>query len=217
MVDVEDAAVVAILTRAPGRGGKSRLFAELQIDPDPALLTALLLDTLDAADVPAARRVIAVDPADACDEVRAILPRDVGVMPQHGGTLGDRMRLLMEELFSRGARSVVIVGSDLPDLQARALHDAFARLDDDPSTVIVGPATDGGYYLIGAAARLPPVFDGISWGTGDVLTQTLAAAAGHGVRVAFVEPLADVDTVADLRRVKAPRTREWIRANLREE
>jgi hypothetical protein len=66
--------VVAVLTRAPSAGGKSRLFAELGTPPDPALLTALLLDTLDAVDLEDVTRIVAVEPASACDEVRGSLP-----------------------------------------------------------------------------------------------------------------------------------------------
>lgn len=215
MVDVEAAAVVAVLTRAPGRGGKSRLFADLQIDPDPALLTALFLDTLDATAVPGVRRVIAVEPPDACDEVRALVPAGVDVIPQAGGTLGDRMRRVMEELFSQGASAVILVGSDLPDIDPGAISAAFARLDANPAAVVLGPAADGGYYLIGAAATVPPLFDGIEWGSRHVLEQTRAAAARHRLQVELVAPSGDVDTAADLRRVRARRTRAWIGTHLR--
>lgn len=212
-----DAAVVAVLTRAPGHGGKSRLFDELRIAPDPALRLALLLDTVDGADVAGAGRVVAVEPADACDEVRALLPQGVDVMPQASGTLGDRMREVMATLFDRGARFVGLVGSDLPDIDARQLARAFALLERDPDRLVLGPATDGGYYLVAAARTPPPVFDGIPWGTRQVLAATMAAARHARIRVAFVEPLADVDTAADLRRVRAPRTRAWVRTHLREE
>ena len=217
MVVVADAAVVALLTRAPGRGGKSRLFAELQIAGDPVLLTALLLDTLDGVAVPGVARVIAVEPPDACDEVRAIAPADVAVVPQASGDLGDRMRALMADLFARGARAVVLVGSDLPDIETGVVADAFAELAVHPDAIVVGPALDGGYYLLGAAGRVPPVFDAIRWGSADVLSQTRAAAERHDVPVVLVAPSGDVDTLADLRRVTARRTREWRRAFFGEE
>ena len=217
MVALANAAVVAVLTRAPGHGGKSRLFAELGVAPDPALRAALLLDTLDAAGVDGAARVVAVEPADACADVRALLPPDVEVMPQTAGTLGDRMRDVMATLFDRGAGIVALVGSDVPDLDARQVSRAFALLERDPDLLVLGPATDGGYYLIAAARTPPPVFDGIPWGTRDVLSATIKAAEEQRIRVAFVEPVSDVDSAADLRRVEAARTRTWARAHLREE
>src|SRR5215216_1411447 len=96
--------VVAVLTRAPSAGGKSRLFAELGTPPDASLLAALLLDTIDAIDERESSsgqarngvtRVVAVAPASACDEVRGLVARDVLVVPQAEGTLGDRMAGVM--------------------------------------------------------------------------------------------------------------------------
>ena len=217
MVDVADAAVVAILTRAPGTGGKSRLFAELGMRPDPALLTALLLDTLDGTNAPGVRRIIFVDPPEACADVHALVPRGIEVRPQSTGTLGNRMHAAMTDLFDRGARAVVLVGSDLPEISARIVSEAFDLLAADPETIVLGPADDGGYYLIGAARTTPPVFDGIAWGSADVLAQTAALAGQRGLSVALVDRLADVDRVADLRRVRAARTGAWVRAHLRQE
>lgn len=210
MVGVAGAQAVGVLTRAPGRGGKSRLFAELGRPPDPALLTALLLDTLDGTAIHSSvRRVVAVDPPDACGDVAALVGADVHVVPQVSGTIGDRMRALMEALFADGAHAVVLIGSDLPDLTAETIMRAFARLATE-GTLVLGPALDGGYYLIGAT-RVPAIFDGITWGSARVLSQTIEAAAREGLRVELLEPLSDVDTAADLRRVTAPRTRAWIR------
>jgi rSAM/selenodomain-associated transferase 1 len=217
MVDVADASVVAILTRAPAHGGKSRLFAELRVPPDPALLTALLLDTLDGTNVPGVTRVVAVTPAEACDEVRALVPDAVDVVAQRGDTLGDRMRTLMGDLFEGGARSIVLVGSDLPDIAPDLVGRAFALLDQDCDAIVLGPATDGGYYLVGAAGRVPPIFEGIDWGTSHVLAATVQRAQDRHVRVTFVDALTDVDRAADLQRVRAVRTQSWVRTHLRAE
>lgn len=208
MVDLAGAAVIAILTRAPSSGGKSRLFSALGREPDPALLAALLLDTIDAAAVPGTTRVIVVDPPEAGEEVQALVP-GLTVLPQGGGTLGARMRAAMETLFDRGARAVALIGSDLPDLQRRMVTEAFAALELDRTALVLGPADDGGYYLV-AATTLPDVFDGIEWGSERVLVQTIAQAEQRGVRVHLLEPLSDVDTVTNLSRVAAPRTRQWV-------
>lgn len=110
------ARAIGVLTRAPSAGGKSRLFAALGRAVNPALLIALLLDTIDATAVANVLRVAAVAPATACDEVRGLLPGDVDVIGQSEGGLGERMRRVMQELFERGAESVVLIGSDLPAL-----------------------------------------------------------------------------------------------------
>ena len=210
MVELAGQAVLAILTRAPSSGGKRRLFAALGREPDPDLLTALLLDTVEAtpSNLP---RVVAVEPAHACGEIAALLP-GVLVVPQEEGTLGDRMAQTMRMLFERGARAVVLIGSDLPDLSASVVVDAFAALRRDPAALVLGPAADGGYYLIGAT-RVPPVFDGVEWGSDRVLAATIEAARSQGVAVHLVSGMADVDTPADLQPVRARRTRAWVVRN----
>lgn len=216
MVDVAGARVVALLTRAPSSGGKSRLFASLGRPPDPALLEALLLDTLDGLGASGVRHVVAVDPPSACEEVRAIVPAAVAVVAQPPGSLGDRMRGTLTRLLDTGARAVVLVGSDLPEIESATVAEAFALLDENPDVLVLGPAADGGYYLIGAC-RVPDVFGGIPWGAASVFAETVAAAGRAGVPVSLVSPLADVDAPADLERVaarrdqRAYRTRAWIR------
>jgi rSAM/selenodomain-associated transferase 1 len=205
--------VVAVLTRAPSRGGKSRLFAALARPPDPALLSALLLDTLDGTRFAGAIRIVFVDPADACDDVRALVPPDVRVRPQPGGSLGDRMRLTMDGLFAEGASIVVLVGSDLPDLPPSSIASAVSTLRQNPASVVLGPAHDGGYYLIAATAT-PNIFEGIEWSSPRVLEQTRAAALANGLPVHLLEPLRDVDTPEDLWTVRASRTRAWIAAGV---
>lgn len=203
-MDVAAARVVAVLTRAPSSGGKTRLFAALGRAPDPRLLTALLLDTLDGAAAPAAVRVVSVTPASACDEIASLVPPGIGVIPQSPGTLGERMRSTFASIFAQGASSVVLIGSDLPEITPSIIAAAFRALERDPGTLVLGPAADGGYYLIGAT-KVPPVFDGIEWGSDAVLAQTRAAAAAAGLAVSLVDTLGDVDTLADLERLAQAR------------
>jgi glycosyltransferase A (GT-A) superfamily protein (DUF2064 family) len=257
MVDAADAPVLAVLTRAPSSGGKSRLFASLAMPPDPRLLAALLLDTLDGVAVPGVRRVVAVTPGSACDEIRALLGRlkpaptrnespaptrnespaparnespaptnestgpgatpdvDVKVMAQPEGDLGQRMRATMTALFARGAPAVALIGSDVPHITAATIAEAFALVGRDPDALVLGPAADGGYYLV-AAQRMPDVFSGIEWGSGQVLAQTERAAAARQFRVHHLATVADVDTADDLYRAarsgRAPRTAAWLSA-----
>jgi rSAM/selenodomain-associated transferase 1 len=213
-VGVPQARAIGVLTRAPSAGGKSRLFAALGRAVDPSLLIALLLDTLDATAVPGLLRVAAVAPATACDEVRGLLP-DVDVIAQSDGGLGERMRSLMQTLFDRGAESVALIGSDVPALTPALVGEAFARLDADPASLVLGPAADGGYYLI-AATRVPDVFENIDWGSSRVLAQTGEAARRAGLRLQLLDVVGDVDTVADLAALapgRAPRTAQWGRTN----
>jgi uncharacterized protein len=209
MVGESGPIVVAVLTRAPSRGGKTRLFAALGLEPDPALLSALLLDTLDGVNLPGTTRIVFVEPADACDEVRALVQSDLRVLPQPPGSLGERMRATMTHLFEEGASIVVLVGSDLPDIRPPLIADAISKLRSDAKSLVLGPAQDGGYYLI-ASTTTPNVFDGIEWSSPRVLEQTRAAATTHGARVHLLDTLRDVDTLEDLRAVVAHRTRTWF-------
>jgi uncharacterized protein len=213
VVVVAAPSVAAILTRAPSAGGKSRLFAALGRPPDPALLEALLLDTLDGADVPGVTRLVAVEPGDACDAVRALLPGGVAVIPQRAGSLGERMAAVMRRGFERGAGAVALLGSDLPDLQPELVARAFAMLAADPASLVIGPAQDGGYYLI-AATKVPAVFSGIEWGSDRVLEQTLAAADRCAMPVRLLPSMRDVDDLAALWSSNGRRTAAWRDSNL---
>jgi uncharacterized protein len=226
MVDVASANAIAVVTRAPSAGGKTRLFATLGRPPDPTLLAALLLDTIDRVRMSDVRVVVAVTPSDAQEEVARLLRREspafrlkaeatpIEVIAQPDGELGERMRATMTQLFDAGARAVAVIGSDLPSIRTASVRAAFERLAGDRGTLVLGPAADGGYYLI-AATCVPPVFDGIAWGSGQVLEQTQAAAARAGFHVHLLDTVADVDTADDLKSVESStRTAEWVRQHL---
>jgi rSAM/selenodomain-associated transferase 1 len=219
MVDLANADAVAVLTRAPSAGGKTRLFAALGRPPDPELLAALLLDTLDGVTAPDVRVMLAVTPADAQDEIARLLQSTpaaaaLPVIAQPDGDLGERMRGTLACLLDAGARAVALTGSDLPSIRIAPIRAAFEYLARDRDALVLGPALDGGYYLI-AAARVPPVFDGIEWGSDRVLEQTRAAAARAGMRVHLVDTIPDVDTIDDLQRLgPLTRTAQWARRNL---
>ncbi|MFM7675121.1 MAG: TIGR04282 family arsenosugar biosynthesis glycosyltransferase [Synechococcus sp.] len=130
------------------------------------------------------------------------LPR---VVPQGPGDLGTRMQRQLVRARREGARQVVLVGSDLPQLAAADLLAAFAALEQWP--LALGPAADGGYWLIGLrlepgagpALGPAPLFSGIAWGTDQVLEQTRAAAGRWGLPLALLAERADLDRPADLR------------------
>ena len=219
MVELAGARVVAVLTRAPASGGKTRLFSSLGLAPDRRLLEALLLDTVEHAATAGAACVVAVTPASAVSDVRALLEQStaaaVEVVSQPEGDLGERMRATMAMLFARGAAAVALIGSDLPHIDPSAIRGAFAMLDAEPEAVVLGPTDDGGYYLI-AATRTPDVFDGVAWSTPRVLDQTVALARRSGTPVRVIDQIEDVDSAEALRRAvasgRARRTAAWAEA-----
>jgi hypothetical protein len=121
--------------------------------------------------------------------------------PQGGGSLGRRMQRAFEAAFEDDAAAAVIVGSDIPGISDDILRQAFKALRQ--KDLVLGPAKDGGYYLIGvkrtlAAKTYGRLFDGIDWGSNNVMEQTLQIAKDLGLDLSLLESLADVDRPADL-------------------
>jgi len=118
--------------------------------------------------------------------------------PQSGEDLGARMAHSFQQAFDAGFERVSLIGSDLPDLPADLMCEAFRRLETDDA--VLGPATDGGYYLIGLRRETftPDVFRDIPWGTARARAATLAQLAQAGLTVSQLPAWDDVDTYADL-------------------
>jgi rSAM/selenodomain-associated transferase 2/rSAM/selenodomain-associated transferase 1 len=121
---------------------------------------------------------------------------DLSFRPQAKGDLGGRMAGALRQGFQEGMEKVVIVGTDCPGLSEDLAQQAFARLDQ--SEVALGPAKDGGYYLIGLRRPVEELFRGVPWGTGGVLAKTREIARNLDLRVSLLESLSDVDRPEDL-------------------
>ena len=124
------------------------------------------------------------------------------LVPQGSGNLGCRMHGQLRRCFAAGAEQVVLIGTDLPELEPGDLEQAFAQLNQAP--VVLGPALDGGYWLIGfnrvgflgGSRRL---MSGIAWGSDQVLQQSLKQAAELALPVGLLRQQSDLDTAASLR------------------
>jgi uncharacterized protein len=130
------------------------------------------------------------------EQIQGWLGDDLQYQPQGAGDLGDRLQAASQEAFVAGCDRVVIIGTDCPDLEVSTLSQAFESLNDHD--LVLGPALDGGYYLIGLARFIPEIFQGIDWGTGEVLAQTLAIASSEALSVVQLPPLRDIDRPEDL-------------------
>ncbi len=137
-------------------------------------------------------------PAEEIEKCRQWLGRDVEVFAQRGADLGERMKNSLSDVFSGSAQRAVIIGSDAPDVPSAYISEAFRALQS--SGCAVGPAADGGYYLIGFRrnAFLPGVFEDMPWGTSSVLEKTMSCLASHSVSVYTVPGWYDIDTIEDL-------------------
>jgi len=117
---------------------------------------------------------------------------------QEGQDLGERMANAFARSFELGMDKVVLIGTDCPMLQSQHLNQAFEALTH--FDLVVGPATDGGYYLIGMNRRADYLFEGITWSTSQVLSQTLNVASQHGLTTTLLHELDDIDTQEDWQR-----------------
>lgn len=160
-------------------------------------VAATLARFADAAD----DCLLAISPGERRDEFAALAGPRWRIVAQGAGDLGTRMRRLLDEAWREGAERAVLVGSDSPTLPVSTLREAFARLREAP--VVLGPAADGGYHLIGAAGRTPPVFEGVAWSTADVCRQTRELLARQGIAWSELPEWHDVDEPADLERLAA--------------
>ncbi|HEX8041577.1 MAG TPA: TIGR04282 family arsenosugar biosynthesis glycosyltransferase [Chryseosolibacter sp.] len=115
---------------------------------------------------------------------------------QHGHDLGARMKNAFKESFARGYTSVCIIGTDCFELSQEVIDEAFESLHH--SDAVVGPAKDGGYYLLGMNQMLPALFDNKRWSTNTVLNETIRDLGLLGLHYTLLRTLADVDTEEDL-------------------
>ncbi|MDY0384912.1 TIGR04282 family arsenosugar biosynthesis glycosyltransferase [Trichlorobacter sp.] len=123
-------------------------------------------------------------------------------LPQQGTDLGQRMAAAFSKLFTERTHQVVLIGSDIPGIDHNYLHLAFQMLANHD--LVVGPALDGGYCLIGFNRQsfTPAVFSNIPWSTDQVLELTLTRAARASLTVGLLPTLQDIDTLADLESVE---------------
>jgi rSAM/selenodomain-associated transferase 1 len=128
-------------------------------------------------------------------KMSAWLGAEVSYRAQESGDLGERLQQAFREAFEEGVTKVVIIGVDCPNITDNLLKEAFFVLDSQD--LVLGPAQDGGYYLIGLKRLFGELFRGISWGTGDVLAQTLVIAQNLGLNTGLLPILADVDRPED--------------------
>ena len=205
---------LVIFAKAPMPGKvKTRLCPPLTPDEAATLHGSFVLDMLERTKLAVAtfhlafHRYLACAPSSELAFFKIQEERQgVRLMDQVGEDLGKRMHRTFIDLFAKGYKQVVIVGADVPTLPLPVYREAFEMLDH--SDVVLGPAFDGGYYLIGL--RQPPeqLFADVPWSTDQVLSVTQEKAKTLGLSVGLTTTWRDVDTIADL---------QWLIAECRED
>ncbi len=208
-------AAVAVIAKEPALGlAKTRLAPALGRRGAAAAAAAMLVDTLAVVAGVAAEPWLCFTPAGARERLATRAP-GFRLLPQSGGDLGDRLAACAAALRAAGAERLAIVGADTPHLPSSWYQVALDLLDR--VDLVLGPALDGGYYLVAATAPPAELFVGVPMGTDLVLGETLRRAGSRGLRVALLPPLRDLDRVEDLEAALAareldasPRTREVV-------
>jgi rSAM/selenodomain-associated transferase 2/rSAM/selenodomain-associated transferase 1 len=179
---------------------KTRLVPALGEERACELYRALVRHTLKEVERLAARERVSVQirvaGAPDFETARRWLGAKLAFAPQGDGDLGQRMERAVDEAFEEGAPAAVVIGADCPELAAVHLAAALRALER--KDVVVGPAADGGYYLLGMRRFLPDLFHGIEWSSARVLDQTVAILHQARVEYDLLETLHDVDCAEDL-------------------
>lgn len=183
----------------PGQA-KTRLAASIGPNAAAEVACASLFTLLRRFATLDADRVLAFWPPEKAAEFAAAGPA-WRLEPQVPGDLGTRLNAQFAAALSAGCRRVIALGSDSPTLPGELVTQAFRRLEE--CDVVLGPSDDGGYYLVGAAGRVPPIFAGMPWSTPALWPTTLARLAEHGLRHATLPPWYDIDDIDSLRRLAA--------------
>lgn len=195
---------------APGRA-KTRLVPPLTFDEAAALNTAFLCDVADNV-LLAARHATAhggiagyaaFGPTGSEDFFRHILPGAIGLIGAWLPNFGDCLFHTIEQIFARGHGAAVVLNSDSPTLPTALLIETAAVLARPGDRAVLGPSTDGGYYLLGLKAPHRRMFDDIAWSTERVAEQTLQRAGEIALEVHTLPVWYDVDDVQGLRRLNA--------------
>ena len=192
-------ACIVLFVRFPEKGAvKTRLAPLLDGEDLVALYHAFVADLLATLEKCGYPFRIAFTPAEREADMVRLFGR-YELFPQAGPDLGVRMGNAFRRCFSAGFDRVVLIGSDIPDLPPEILTESLAALDGHDA--VIGPALDGGYYLIGFRRETfrPEAFAEIVWGTGEVCIRTRERLSRMGSRVRLLAPWRDVDTPEDLR------------------
>lgn len=183
----------------PERGQvKSRLAKDLGEERATELYRCFIEDLLERLSRGTYRFQMAFYPAGKEHEIKEMFGNELSYTPQAGENLGERMKNTFNLCFSEGSQSVVVIGSDSPDLPAWIIEEAFFSLDDHD--VVIGPSIDGGYYLIGFRRETfnPAVFVGPKWGTANVFRQTMTSLQETGTLVYVLPVWQDIDRPEDI-------------------
>ena len=195
----EEAIFVFLRWPEPGRA-KTRLIPSL--GPHRAAdvyrrMAERVLDVVRNYDRPGLLRVAYLDPPERADDVAAWIGNGFHMLAQPDGDMGRRLEDAFVGMFRKKARRVLAIGTDCVEITHEILDEAYEALERCDAAI--GPALDGGYYLMGLNRPCHHVFRGIPWSSDRVLRETLGRLRSCGLVVRLLPPLLDIDTPEDLK------------------
>lgn len=225
--DAKNQCALAIMTKVPRAGFvKTRLVPPLTHEQAAELNICFLRDTgaaINGACEGNARGIGAYTPVGAEESYQNILPETFHLLPQRGNDFGERLQNAMADLFQIGFAAVCLIDSDSPTVPASVYGRAVELLSENKDRVIIGPSSDGGYYLIGMTKLRERLFQQIDWSTERVLEQTKERADELSLRTDMLPVFCDVDDHVGLQRLRnellggqisssdvAPQTRQFL-------
>ncbi|NOY52028.1 MAG: glycosyltransferase [Deltaproteobacteria bacterium] len=187
-----------ILAKEPRPGkAKTRMTPPLTPDQAAALSSAFIADTLAAASQAKGTDIhLFYTPRESYSFFRELAPEGIALIPQQGTDLRERCAHSVSFAFEKGYDRIVQIGTDTPQIRAVHIRKAFAVLKDYDMTL--GPANDGGYYLLALRRPAPSLYDGVEMGTERVLPKMLDNARNMGLSIRFMPEWIDADTFEDL-------------------
>jgi rSAM/selenodomain-associated transferase 1 len=204
----ESKGALAVMAKAPRTGKvKTRLCPPLTAEQSAALNICFLRDTTEnLAKIAASGRaagMISYTPVGDEALFDCLLPEGFVLIAQRGDGFGERLLAAAEDILACGFGSVCLIDSDSPTVPAACFEQAIEELSRPGDRIVLGPAHDGGYYLIGLKQPRPEPFANIQWSTSTVFAETVAAAESAGIEVVRLPLWYDVDDQATLELLEA--------------
>ena len=215
--------VIIVMVKAPLPGfAKTRLTPPLTRAEAAALSLCFVQDVVTSALTVTRNLIVAFTPADGRDMLEAALPQGLIWFQQQGANLGERLDSVINHAAESGFGPIVVLGADSPTLPSSLIEQTIHILSAGDAEVVLGPTTDGGYYLIGLRKPQSAIFRNITWSSPETFEQTAGNIKQLGLSLFTLPPSYDVDTFADLKllanelttdaraQISAPQTYRWL-------
>ena len=200
--DLDRRGALVVMAKPPREGDvKTRLCPPLTLAQASTFHECLLQDTVAKMERCFSAQLWIAFAPDGDEYFRSSFGERAKLLSQRGSDLGERMHHIFVDLSLLGFREIVVLGSDIPTLPVSSVEQAFHVLGSNVEDVVLGPAGDGGYYLIGLKTPVEEIFQGISWSNPDVLKNTVQRIKNLGLRLTLLPVAYDIDIEGDLKRL----------------